>query len=51
MNRISVLLCGNAGVFDGMVICTLSIVKYHRAPLDLYVFTMDLSDIDPDTVP
>lgn len=47
MNRISVLLCGNAGVFDGMVICTLSIVKYHRAPLDLYVFTMDLSDIDP----
>lgn len=47
MNRISVLLCGNAAVFDGMVICTLSIAKYHRAPLDLYVFTMDLSDIDP----
>lgn len=47
VNRISVLLCGNASVFDGMVICTLSIVKYHKGPLDLHLFTMDLSDRDP----
>ena len=51
MNRISVLLCGNAKVFDGMVICTLSIVKHHAAPIDLFVFTMDLTDRNPDYRP
>lgn len=46
MNRIPVLLCGNAKVFDGMVICTLSIVKHHTGPIDLFVFTMDLRERD-----
>lgn len=47
MNRIPILLCGNAAVFDGMVISTLSIVKHHAGPIDLFVFTMDLTDRDP----
>lgn len=51
MNRISILLCGNARVFDGMVISTLSIVKHHTGPIDLFVFTMDLSDRDPAFTP
>ena len=51
MNRIPVLLCGNAKVFDGMVICTLSIVKYHTGPIDLFLFTMDLRERDPVFAP
>lgn len=51
MNRISILLCGNARVFDGMVISTLSIVKHHTGPIDLFIFTMDLSDRDPAFTP
>lgn len=51
MNRIPILLCGNARVFDGMVICTLSVVKHHTGPIDLFVFTMDLSDRDPAFTP
>ena len=51
MNRIPVLLCGNAKVFDGMVICTLSIVKYHTGPIDLFLFTMDLRERDSAFAP
>ena len=51
MNRIPVLLCGNAKVFDGMVICTLSIVKYHPGPIDLFLFTMDLRERDSAFAP
>ena len=51
MNRIPILLCGNAAVFDGMVISTLSIVKHHAGPIDLCVFTMDLTDRDPAVRP
>ena len=51
MNRIPILLCGNARVFDGMVICTLSVVKHHTGPIDLFVFTMDLSERDPAFTP
>lgn len=51
MNRIPVLLCGNAKVFDGMVICTLSIVKHHTGPIDLFLFTMDLRERDPAFAP
>lgn len=50
-DRISLLLCGNQRVFDGMVICTLSVVKHHSGPIDLYVFTMELSDLDPSFLP
>ena len=51
MNRIPILLCGNARVFDGMVICALSIVRHHTGPIDLFVFTMDLSERDPAFTP
>ncbi len=44
MTHIAVLLCGNEKVFDGMVINALSIVKYSKSPIDLFVFTMDLTE-------
>lgn len=48
---IPVLYAGNIRVFDGMVISLLSMVKHHRGPLHIYLFTMDLRDIDPAFAP
>lgn len=47
MNQIPILFAGNANVFDGMVIAALSIVKHHTGALKVFLFTMDLRDIDP----
>ncbi len=49
--RIPILFAGNEGVFDGMVISSLSIVKHCREPLEIFLLTMDLSDRDPRFVP
>ncbi len=51
MTRIPILYAGNARVFDGMVISLLSVVKHHAGALDVYLFTMDLTDCDPAFVP
>ena len=40
-------MCGNRDVFRGVLLCTLSIVKYSRDKITLFLGTMDLSDIDP----
>ena len=44
---INVLFCGNDGVFDGMLTCSLSILKRmeRREPVTFYIFTMDVSHI------
>ena len=44
---INMLICGNEGVFDGMILCTLSLAKTTKSPIRLYVGTMSLTDIDP----
>lgn len=49
--RIPILFAGNEAVFDGMVISTLSIVKYCKAPLDLFLLTMDLTQQNPKFLP
>lgn len=49
--RIPVLYAGNVRVFDGMVISLLSMIKHHRGALDIYLFTMDLRDINPAFAP
>ena len=49
--RIPILYAGNAKVFDGMVISLLSVVKTTEEPLDVWVLTMDLRDIDPAYAP
>jgi len=50
---VNILFCGNDKVFDGMLTCSLSIVKRteSREPFAFYVFTMDVSHIDPKYVP
>ncbi len=49
--RIPILFAGNVGVFDGMVISSLSIVRHCKAPLDIYLMTMDLRDQNPKFEP
>ena len=48
---IPILYAGNEGVFDGVVISSLSLVTYCREPIEVYLFTMDLSDRDPRFLP
>ena len=48
---VNILYCGNEFAFDGMLIGVLSLVKHTTAPINLYVLTMDLTDIDPKHTP
>jgi Lipopolysaccharide biosynthesis proteins, LPS:glycosyltransferases len=43
---IPILYCGNENVFDGMLISLLSITKYTKTPLSVFVLTMDLTDMN-----
>ena len=36
-NCINVMFCGNDKVIDGMIIATLSIVKYCKKPLNIHI--------------
>lgn len=50
---INILYCGNDKVFDGMLTCSLSILKRSRLdePFCFYVFTMDVSHIKESYLP
>ena len=50
---IDILFCGNDGVFDGMLSCTLSILKRteSREPFRFFIFTMDASHIKDTYLP
>ncbi len=51
---INVLFCGNNTVFDGVLTCTLSILKrsdLQNEPLRIYLFTMDVSHIKENYKP
>ena len=50
---INVLFCGNAGVFDGMLTCALSIYRRMEtvSPVNFYLFTMDVSHIKENYTP
>jgi len=43
---INILCAGNYKVFDGMLITSLSILKHCTEPINLYVLTMDLTDMN-----
>lgn len=49
----NILFCGNYRVFDGMLTCVLSILKRTETkdPFRFYVFTMDVSRLNPDYIP
>ncbi len=46
MDRIKLLMCGNDGVYSGMLLTALATVKHTKRPIDLYIGTMELTDID-----
>lgn len=50
---IDILFCGNDGVFDGMLTCTLSILRRTATdrPFRFFVFTMDASHIKAEYLP
>lgn len=48
---INLMFCGNSKVFDGMIISLLSIVKYTNEPLNVFVLTMDLKNVDENYAP
>ncbi len=50
---INILYCGNDRVFDGILTCTLSILKRTKTdePFTFYIFTMDLSNIKETYLP
>lgn len=50
---INILFCGNNGVFDGILTCSLSILKRSRPdePISFYILTMDVSHLNPSYVP
>lgn len=47
---INILFCGNGAVFDGMLTCTLSVLKRSKTeePFTFYAFTMDVSHLNPN---
>lgn len=49
--KINLLYCGNDYAFDGIVTSLLSVTKHCQRPLDVYVFTMDLSSKNPQWKP
>ncbi len=49
--NIPIIYAGNRGVFDGMLISVLSIIKYCNQPLNVFLLTMDLSDRNPAFLP
>ncbi|MBO5287543.1 MAG: lipopolysaccharide biosynthesis protein [Clostridia bacterium] len=50
---VNVLFCGNDKVFDGMLTCSLSILKRTESsePFTFYIFTMDVSHIKSEYLP
>lgn len=46
LTPISILMCGNDRIFDGLLLAALSIAKHTARRIDLYFLTMDLTDLD-----
>ena len=44
---INIMFAGNYKVFDGMVLASLSIVKHTKEQVNVYILTMDKTDLDP----
>ncbi|MBQ2809801.1 MAG: glycosyltransferase family 8 protein [Clostridia bacterium] len=49
--RISVVYAGNEGIFDGVLISVLSLIKHNKNPFDIYILTMSLSELDERFTP
>lgn len=40
----NILYCGDSNILDGLIISILSLIKYEKSPLYIYVFSMDFED-------
>ena len=48
---VNILLCGNKKVFDGALTQLISMTNRTKEDINCYIFTMDVSRINPDFVP
>ena len=48
---INLMFAGNYKVFDGILIASISILKYCKDPIKVYILTMDLSDTNKNFKP
>lgn len=48
---INLMFCGNDKVIDGMIISLLSIVKHCKKPLNVFILTMDLHELNEKYMP
>ena len=46
LKKVPLMYCGNDRAFDGMMISLLSVIKYVKLPLEVFVLTMDLRDMN-----
>ena len=46
----NLLFGGNYKVFDGLLTCLLSVVKHNRDPVNVYLMTMDLPELNKDFI-
>ncbi len=51
LKKVPLMYCGNNRAFDGMMISLLSVIKYVKLPLEVFVLTMDLRDMNEKYVP
>ena len=47
---INILLCGNKKVFDGALTLSISIMKRTKEPINIYIFTMSVTRLNPEFV-
>jgi len=50
-NEINLMYCGNDKVFDGLLISLLSMTKYTKDPIHVFVITMDLQELNQNYKP
>ena len=50
-NKINLMYCGNDKVFDGLLISLLSMTKYTKEPISVFVITMDLQELNANYKP
>lgn len=48
---IPICFSANSGIFEGVLLCTMSLAKYTNEELDIRILTMDLSDENPKFLP
>ena len=51
MRRIPIGYCGNRKIFGGILMSVMSVIDKTKAPVDLILLTMDLTDKNPAFLP